>query len=511
MKVKKKKLFKKVVANKKKRKISQIFGLNRSQFELDFVDIDIYSDTPLFVDSAFLKSGNDEWTTKAIKSINSFFSSVLSNISNDNIDEAKSVFLNFIEPKETCLGLSEDSVAGNGPGKEKSLKIFNNLLTSKASQSGLLKDIEDFVIFVDDFGRDNLSDMITNIIKLHLIEYTQEQARLWNLPLQQGVSSGQFWDSDKEIWDEVFTEMLVINEKKIVLVPKHIVVWDSLYTKDHYYNRFALEFLQARNKVNNTPLVQLRKDQTPYVTKSSLKENTSISHIENGFNICSLQGDKKSLNEFSDAFPSVFDHFKTKTLQEITKSKTFFNQQDISEQSIFISKKLLAELSTIKHGNSDATKFHNWSIATFEFLFFGKFKNPIKEKEIHNGSKRIDISFCNYSESGPFFKLQSLEKYPCQYIYIECKNYSKDINNPELDQLSGRFSPLRGRVGILHFRDSKPLSKIIKKCGETYSDDRGLIIPIEDRDMIEALESFFDDKKKSLEKIIEERIIEVRA
>lgn len=307
LKKQKKKLSRKKVKNKK---ISEIFKLNKSQFELDFIDINIEQDTPLFIDSAYLRSKNDPWAKDSVLLINSFFSTVLSLISNEEVDKARKIFLNFSEPKETCLGLSSNSVDGSGPGPEKMGKIFNNLLESKAAVSGLFQDLEDSVIFVDKFGRDNLSDMITNIIKLQLIEYTQGQCKLLGIPLQKNVTTGQYWDQDKEEWSESYSEMLIIEGKKIVLVPKSIVVWESLYSKDRYYNHFALEFLQAQNLKAKTLLVDTRvKSKEKFVTKASIRKNESIQYLVKGFNICSLSPDKASLAKFSNVFPDEYRKF----------------------------------------------------------------------------------------------------------------------------------------------------------------------------------------------------------
>jgi hypothetical protein len=39
--------------------ITEIFGLQKTQYELDFVDIDTEGDTPLFIDSYFLAMRQD--------------------------------------------------------------------------------------------------------------------------------------------------------------------------------------------------------------------------------------------------------------------------------------------------------------------------------------------------------------------------------------------------------------------------------------------------------------------
>jgi hypothetical protein len=75
----------------------------------------------------------------------------------------------------------------------------------------------------------------------------------------------------------------------------------------------------------------------------------------------------------------------------------------------------------------------------------------------------------------------------CPFVFVECKNYTSDPANPELDQLSGRFSVNRGRFGILVSRSFTNRALFIQRCNDTYRDNRGLIIPLEDREMIRDL------------------------
>jgi len=95
---------------------------------------------------------------------------------------------------------------------------------------------------------------------------------------------------------------------------------------------------------------------------------------------------------------------------------------------------------------------------------------------------------------------------PCQYIMVECKNYSEDPVNPELDQLSGRFSPNRGKVGFLLCREINNLDLFINRCRDTYRDERGLIIPITDDDINLILDNYNDWDNSFIDRFVSDRI-----
>ena len=149
---------------------------------------------------------------------------------------------------------------------------------------------------------------------------------------------------------------------------------------------------------------------------------------------------------------------------------------------------LIAKLESIPSGTKNASKYHNLIIGILELLFYPNLSSPRKEKDIHEGRKRIDIVFDNSSETGFFFNLPNKNiLLPCPYVYVECKNYTGEVANPEIDQLSGRFSNRRGRVGILTCRELE--DNFIKRCADTYEDERGLVIPLEDKDLLNSAPS----------------------
>lgn len=453
-------------------KVSQYFNLNKTQHELDFVDIDYEKDIPLFLDPYFFSINEDPWSLEASAIIQSFFQFVIDLIIADKINDAEKLFYHLAEPNETCLGLSKSKPNGRGVGNLQAKQIFESLLESKAVKSGLVEHLEDCKIFVKGIGKDKVSDMVTNILKKHLIDYTKSQCKLWDIPLISNVPTGYYWNKINKRWEATYGEYLIIENKKILLLPKGRVSRSDQYSPEKYYNDFILNYLQNEHLIMNSVLVNYRKNGTKYVNKKDIKEKEAPYTME-------------YLIQFTTNHPEIFNDFR-KTIGRTMKPVKNNDLEEIKLKEIV--EYLILKLTKIPYGDNDASIYHKAMTGILELMFYPDLICPKGEQKIHQGRKRIDITFDNAAKTGFFHELHDITKIPCSYIFIECKNYSKDPSNPELDQLSGRFSINRGKFGLLVCRKFENLKLFLNRCSDTYKDDRGLIIPLEDLDILKLLE-----------------------
>jgi len=94
---------------------------------------------------------------------------------------------------------------------------------------------------------------------------------------------------------------------------------------------------------------------------------------------------------------------------------------------------------------------------------------------------------------------------PAQFISVECKNYSKDVANPELDQLIGRFSVNHGKVGLILFRSIDDEITLLARCNDAYVAQQGLIIPISDQNIFALLASVAAGDQASVDQFFADR------
>lgn len=84
-------------------------------------------------------------------------------------------------------------------------------------------------------------------------------------------------------------------------------------------------------------------------------------------------------------------------------------------------------------------------------------------------------------------------------VIVECKNYSNDIANEEIDQLLGRFDQNRGRFGIITCREIDDKERLLERQRDLAKGGQAFILVLEDNDFRSILEA----KAKGLENEIE--------
>jgi hypothetical protein len=215
--------------------ISNYFRINKSQAQLDFIDVNTEQDLQLFIDPYVFSKSSDAWSVICHEAIVSFFQSVLDAVRRGDDATGRALLDNLGEPNETCLGLSTGTPAGRGIGRLQADELFDRLKRSRAARSGLLSELSECELFIVGIGSDKVSDITTNILRRNLIEYTQAQCHLHGIPLVGEVASGMLWDGAEQRWTNRYVSLPVINGQKLILVPKASVRWKLAFS--HHADR----------------------------------------------------------------------------------------------------------------------------------------------------------------------------------------------------------------------------------------------------------------------------------
>ncbi len=375
------------------------------------------------------------------------------------------------EPNETRLGLSTRGARGRAVGSERALDLWESLCNSEAVHTGLVQDLDDTVLLVPGIGPDVISDITTNILREPLIEYTQAVCQVYGIPLTSDIPSGPLWNPRTHTWSSNYVHLPVINHRKLLLVPKVLVRYKMTHRPDEYYRHYLLEDLREEELSSGSPLVQILSDGRRRVTKKSLMEKYGTG--------------KSVLVEQTLRHPEALERYRgQKRMPDAPLSHLELSRNPTIDLPDWDA--LLNAVLTLTPGRSDASQYEKAIEALLYALFYPALVNPISQHPIHNGRKRIDITFTNVAVEGFFHWL--VLNYRAPHVFVECKNYGREIGNPDLDQLSGRFSPKRGQCGLLICRSFSDRDLIMQRCKDTAQDQRGFIIPLEDSDLINLVE-----------------------
>lgn len=444
-------------------KFSEYFKLGLKQAQLDFVDVDPQVDTKLYVDPYALEIKRDAWSTDCGDDIRSYFQELLDNIRAGNDDRCQHLISHLHEPEETYLGESSGLPQGHGVGSEQGNQILQKLKESRAVETGLLTDLAESALFIKYIDKDKISDLTTNIIRGKLLEYTAGQCALHNIPNLRPYGGPPIWNRATMDWEARQGMIPYVEERPVILVPKYAVRRRLSLNSQEFYNH-QIEFFQAEYTRANAGLVRMLRGHA--ITKKALKERYPYS--------------KQALADFAIRHPQVLEMYK-----EIKGARGPLDlndfEKDFDERAF--ARILRVELKKIPAGRDAANRYHNFTMGALTFLLYPSLICSVKEAEINQGRKRLDIRYTNAAISPFFHRILSAPQTRALTVVVECKNYTDDIGNEELDQLAGRFNDVRGWFGMILCRAVDDEPKLLARCLDLARDRHGFIIPITDDDL----------------------------
>lgn len=467
-------------------KFSQCFELNLPQAALDFVDVDLETDTPLYIDPYVLSTRTDEFSLECAEAVSSFFQELINCIRAGDTSRAQLLLSHLHEPNETCLGLSLGRSSGRGVGGLQSNQLYSALSRSTAVRTGFVQDLSDCELVVEGIGPDKISDITTNLIRAQLIRYTQEQCAAHGIPLTGTYPSGPIWSPVTMSWDQSYVQMPVFNGRRILLVPKFIVRWHTSMSYREYYTHFVLNFIQA-NPAAFGGLTHLARTRSGVIPKRELQD--------------AFPCGKEFLLQFSENHPGVFEDYKRRKAAE----KPLTNEELEEFDPALLAHYFSAQLSQVPRGRSGETQYHRLIAAILTFLFYPNLVTPRIEEPVNDGKKRIDITYVNAAVDGLFKRFTAVTGRSSLKIIAECKNYSSDVGNPEVDQLLGRFAGHRGWLGFLLSRTVDNPARLLERCRDVARDFQGYILAFDDRDIFTMLELVAKGQSRGVVNFVEAR------
>ena len=355
----------------------------------------------------------------------------------------------------------------------------------------MLSDLAEAELFIEGIGRDKISDLTTNIIRGPLLSYTKSQCDLHDVPTRN-VSTPPAWDAERTRWAARYAPLPMIGRKSILLVPKYTVRHELSLESQEFYNHHMIEFLKSEYQNGESGLVHVLKSGRRRVYKKDVKERHPFI--------------KDDLAKFVTEHPDVLESYKK--LKGAQGALTPTELEEGFDEAAFADA-LGSRLAAIPSGNDTAGAYHSLAVGLLTFLLHPDLIWPIKEREIHEGRKRVDIVYTNAARDNFFHMVMVAAQTRSTHVFVECKNYSTDVGNPELDQLTGRFGHQRGLFGLLLCRSDSRVDLTRARCRDAAQDGRGFVIVLTDADLQSMLKMISTGRRSDIVRYLKLRYDEL--
>ena len=259
----------------------------KNQQNISFCNVTLEKDTRLFIDPTNILQNNDPLSIEARWIIQRFFTLLISHIKAGREKDAMYLLSGLNESGTTSslihLGYSSSNI-GKAIWQDKAIMIYNALAKSTVIQSWL-SWIEDAALLIEGIDKDNISDLIANLIGELLIRYSLEAYNPYNNKTTH--TRILLWNHIDMKWNYWTREIPQIKWDAIIFVPKNLVWKNNRESVQGFFTKIVIPHEQENYLRAGSALCRLLKDWTkgkPFI-KDLRKEipctkQNGISYIE---------------------------------------------------------------------------------------------------------------------------------------------------------------------------------------------------------------------------------------
>lgn len=220
--------------------ISDYFNIgHKGHRNFDFVDVNLDSDNRLFIDPILIEmAAQENLLCRGMCGTIHAFADALYDTMRMGTLKGSSLLAHAQEINAAKLGYGNGS---NGKGKTPG-GLYESLhgFTLLAQNIDSFNQLQDILVFVPNFGEDNLSDLLLNVLHVFFSQFTAEQMNKLGIPPHRYGEVWYFSDVTCR-WEQKVVPIWEYNGQELLLVPKYIVRKRYLCNVEHYLRHVILE------------------------------------------------------------------------------------------------------------------------------------------------------------------------------------------------------------------------------------------------------------------------------
>lgn len=428
-----------------------------SQFDVDFVIPRVGVDIPVGIDPFLLfKSRNPEFRQLHQQLIDAFNSGIAA-VKDGSLSEARRMF-DYPEVSAVGFGYTTKGKRGSGVGTYLAGLILETVSNSPGLQKRGVRHVEEMQLLASHIGPDRVSDIAANVLKQFLIEYTQRQAEIWQIPLRAGVPIEHVYDHGSSKWIDTYADLPVdsSDDSAILLVPRRLVRQLPWINYDDFLKTEFSAYLSARR-------TQARSIGEGVEASKSKPDVISVTRADLGLVERYVASREQKAD---DAAPD-----------------TNYIDEDVCSRS----EALTLRLKQAEPGRDGAKEYQLLVLEILNFLFNPDLTDGQPEVRTIDGTERRDIVFTNESDESFWAYVRS--NHDGIFLMFETKNMT-ELDIAAINQTATYLGDRIGRMGVLVTR-SALAENIQRKIFSVWNDSssaRKIILVLTDAHLVELLQ-----------------------